>query len=92
LPGSNTLAYLASSSATKKKSFITLTPGLNVIKLFFSSLTLRVLKLKAFVLGKPLQPEASNLKHYGFLLHLNGEIVLKTIVFAIISHFHCLAQ
>jgi hypothetical protein len=27
LPGANTLAYLASSSATKKKSFITLTPG-----------------------------------------------------------------
>jgi hypothetical protein len=28
------LAYLASSSATKKKSFITLTSGLNVAKLF----------------------------------------------------------
>jgi len=27
LPGANTLAYLASSSAMKKKSFITLTPG-----------------------------------------------------------------
>jgi hypothetical protein len=34
LPGRNTLAYLASPSATKKKSFITLTPGANVIKLF----------------------------------------------------------
>jgi hypothetical protein len=29
----NTLAYLASSSATKEKSFLTLTPGVNVIKL-----------------------------------------------------------
>jgi hypothetical protein len=27
LPGTNTLAYLASSSASKKKSLITLTPG-----------------------------------------------------------------
>jgi hypothetical protein len=27
LPGTNTLAYLASSSATKEKSFVTLTPG-----------------------------------------------------------------
>jgi hypothetical protein len=34
LPGTNTLAYLASSSATKEKSFKTLTPGANVIKLF----------------------------------------------------------
>jgi hypothetical protein len=32
LPGTNTLAYLASSSAKKKKSFLTLTPGFNVIK------------------------------------------------------------
>ncbi len=29
----NTLAYLASSSAMKEKSFLTLTPGVNVIKL-----------------------------------------------------------
>ncbi len=28
MPGTNTLAYLASSSATKEKSFITLTPDL----------------------------------------------------------------
>jgi hypothetical protein len=34
LPGTNTLAYLASSSAMKEKSFITLTPVVNVIKLF----------------------------------------------------------
>jgi hypothetical protein len=34
LPGINTLAYLASLSATKEKSFITLSPGLNVSKLF----------------------------------------------------------
>jgi len=31
LPGTNTLAYLASSSLTKEKSFITLTPGVVVI-------------------------------------------------------------
>ncbi len=37
MPGKNNLAYLASSSATKEeKCFITLTPGVNVIKLFFS--------------------------------------------------------
>jgi hypothetical protein len=35
LPGTNTFAYLASSSATKKKSFITLTPGGKIIKTFF---------------------------------------------------------
>jgi hypothetical protein len=31
----HTLAYLASSSATKEKSFITLTSGEKVLKLFF---------------------------------------------------------
>jgi hypothetical protein len=36
LPDTNTLAYLTSSSATKKKSFTTLTSGANVIKLFLS--------------------------------------------------------
>jgi hypothetical protein len=34
----NTLAYLASSSAMKKKSFITLVPGVIVIKTIFSLL------------------------------------------------------
>jgi len=34
LPGTNILAYLASSLATNEKSFITLTPGVKVIKLF----------------------------------------------------------
>jgi hypothetical protein len=34
LPGTNTLAYLASLSATKEKSFTTLTPGANVVKIF----------------------------------------------------------
>jgi hypothetical protein len=33
LPGKNALAFLGSSSATKK-SFMTLAPGVNVIKLF----------------------------------------------------------
>ena len=32
--GTNALAYLASSSAAKEKSFIRLTPGVNVIKRF----------------------------------------------------------
>jgi hypothetical protein len=31
----NTLGYFASPSATKEKSFMTLTPGVNVLKLFF---------------------------------------------------------
>jgi hypothetical protein len=35
LSGTNTLAYLASSSATKKKSFITLATGVIIIKHFF---------------------------------------------------------
>ncbi len=33
--GTNTLAYFASPSASKKKSFITSTPGVNIRKLFF---------------------------------------------------------
>jgi hypothetical protein len=37
LPGTNTVAYLALSSATKETSFITLAPGIN-IKTFFASL------------------------------------------------------
>jgi hypothetical protein len=32
LPGTNTIAYLASSLEMKKKSFITLSPGAKVIK------------------------------------------------------------
>jgi hypothetical protein len=39
LPGTNTLAYLASLSAMKKKSFITLTPGLHLIKRTFFIVT-----------------------------------------------------
>ncbi len=50
LPGPNTLAYLASSVSTKKKSLITLTPGAKVIKLFSSPLTLRANKLVCLVL------------------------------------------
>jgi hypothetical protein len=47
LPGANNLAYLASSLATKKKSFITLTPGHIFYKNFFSSsLTVRQNKLQ----------------------------------------------
>jgi hypothetical protein len=34
LPGASTLAYLSEASVTKPKSFITLTQGANVIKLF----------------------------------------------------------
>ncbi len=33
IASTNTLAYLASSIVTKEKCFITLTPGVNVIKL-----------------------------------------------------------
>jgi hypothetical protein len=34
IASTNTLAYLASSTVTKEKSFIRLTPGVNVLKLF----------------------------------------------------------
>ncbi len=55
MPGKNTLAYLASSSATKEKSFTTLKTGISVINLFF--VTDDEAKLpRAFVLGKLLQP------------------------------------
>jgi hypothetical protein len=46
LPQMNALAYLSSSSATKKKSFTTLLPGVNVIKPFSLSLTRRANKLE----------------------------------------------
>ncbi len=46
MPVPNTLAYLVSLSATKGKSFITLTPGVEVIKLFSSSLMKRPNKLE----------------------------------------------
>jgi hypothetical protein len=60
LPGTNTPAYFALSSATKETSFITLTPGVNVIKLFYLSLMmdtnklecLHVLKLGQLFVGK----------------------------------------
>ncbi len=45
MPRTNTLTYLASSSATKETSFITLALGLNLIKLLSSSLTLPENKL-----------------------------------------------
>jgi hypothetical protein len=53
LPGANTLAYLASLLATKKKSFITLTPGVSVTKLLKSltdtkNLALAVVPWQAF--------------------------------------------
>jgi hypothetical protein len=35
LPGANTLAYMASLSVTKEKSFITSTPGVNITKPLF---------------------------------------------------------
>jgi len=35
LPVTNALAYLATASVTKEKGFIRLTPGVNVIKLFY---------------------------------------------------------
>ncbi len=35
IASSNTLTYLASSTVTKEKCFITLTPGANIIKTFF---------------------------------------------------------
>ncbi len=35
IASANTLAYMASSTVRKEKCFITLTPGANVIKLFF---------------------------------------------------------
>jgi hypothetical protein len=47
----NALAYFASASATKEKSFMTLTPRVNVLKLFSSSLMMRPNKLK----GLPLE-------------------------------------
>jgi hypothetical protein len=46
LPGTNTLAYYENLLITDRKSFITLDPGVNFIKLFPSSLTMRPNKLE----------------------------------------------
>ncbi len=46
MPGANILAYLASSLARKKKSFITLTLGVDVTNISSLSLTLKTDKLE----------------------------------------------
>jgi hypothetical protein len=51
LPVKKTLAYLASSSAMKEKSFITLTPEIEVIKLFSSLQKTRLNKLECLYLA-----------------------------------------
>jgi hypothetical protein len=50
MPGTNSLAYFCRSINGKEKSFITLTPGVSVIKLFPSSLTMRPNKLECLSL------------------------------------------
>ena len=40
MPGTNTLAYLASSSVIKEKSFITLTPGVAYICIIIQSVVM----------------------------------------------------
>ncbi len=42
-PGTNTLAFFASASVTKKKRFIALTPGPNFIQLFGHNLQMFVI-------------------------------------------------
>jgi hypothetical protein len=54
LPRTNTLAYFA--SVKKIKSFLTLTPGANVIKLFTSVSHEFLYYARVFVLGKLFQP------------------------------------
>ncbi len=49
------LAYLASSTVMKEKSFITLTPGVNVIELIPSLLMMRPNKLECLYLAITLQ-------------------------------------
>jgi hypothetical protein len=56
----NPLAYWASSSVTKEKGFITLTPGVNNLKLFNSSLTTRPNKLN----GLPLETLSSQVSEF----------------------------
>ena len=53
MPGTNTLAYLASSSP-EGKSFITLTPGGDLIKLFVVT-EAAAKKARAFVRSEPPQ-------------------------------------
>ncbi len=52
LPGTNEVDYLAFSSVTKKKSFITLTTGVNVTKLFFVTLTVGQNKLDCSIFSR----------------------------------------
>jgi hypothetical protein len=51
LPGANTIAYLASSLAAKKKSFITLTPGI-----FLSLVLYYRVYIDNLQSGEPLMP------------------------------------
>ncbi len=57
LPRTNTLAYLVSLFPMKEKSFVTLTLGANVSRLFYSSVEMRLNKLEAFqLMGKARSP------------------------------------
>jgi hypothetical protein len=52
LLGTNTLAYYENSQIMDRKSFITLGPVVEVLKLFYSSMTFQKYKLERFVIGK----------------------------------------
>ncbi len=53
MPFTNTLAYLASLTVTKENRFITLTFGVNTIKLFFFVTDQVSNDARVFVPGKP---------------------------------------
>ncbi len=63
MPGKNNLAYLASSSATTEKCFITLTPDVNVIKLFFRVIRVTNGSFLMILIGSALVVELLNDLH-----------------------------
>jgi hypothetical protein len=56
LPGSNTLTYYENLLITDVKSFMTLTPGANVIKPSMVVIYEFSFKARMFVSGRPFQP------------------------------------
>jgi hypothetical protein len=54
--GENTLAYLASSLVTKKKSFVTFQPAVDFIKLIYFMSDKECEKARVLIPSKPFQP------------------------------------
>jgi hypothetical protein len=100
LPGTNTLAYLASSSAMKEKSFITLTPGRTrntSLKAGHGTTGNRTgrkekkMDVKSYFMCSPLISEAGSLNKRSCLAAALGAIEFTTSITVILVPLCCAA-